>query len=1023
MILGIRKSRLMHSCCTGLSALALGQFALAPAFAQSVPGFVGSWPAPADNNTKTPIKHVIVIIGENRSFDHVFATYAPPPGQSIDNLLSKGIISLDANKNAIQGPNFQLAQQLQAQDTGDVFLLSPPAQQFANNQMPSPLAGGPKTCGQFSQCLPNVTLAQQTETGLSPSYYQFLTTGATGLSSATPDTRITGVTNTAGTSLAASPFQLTNSNNFTYTDYSASPVHRFYQMWQQLNCNVSAGTPANPPGCNSKLFSWVEVTVGAGANGVAEPSVFSTEWAPSPTITTGEGSTALGFYNVQQGDVPYFTSLAQKYGMSDNFHQSVNGGTGANHIMFGHADALWFSDANGNPAVPSNGTEVFTACNDSANPSPCPNPDAGFINSIENPNPQPGTNNFYTQDGYGSSFNAGFPPPFTTSPVFGGGSYSNCSDPQQPGVKPVLDLLQSLQVNPRCDYGHYYLLNNYNPGWFGNGNNAYLDQNPSNTPFTIPPSSVRGIGDALNDKGISWKYYGDQWNNYVNDPYQLNWANAGPTADEYCNICNPFQYDTSIMSNPAQVAAHIQDSVNLYGGNGVVGDIANGTLPAVSVVKPSGYVDGHPSSSKLQLFEGFVKLIVDQVQGSAYAHDTAIFITFDEGGGYYDSGYVQPVDFFGDGTRIPLIAVGPNLKPGFISHDYSDHVSIIKFIERNWSVAPITTRSRDNFPNPITGPQSAYVPVNSPALSDLMDMFQFANTHDFNGDGKSDIAWRDTSSGNTMLWYMNGTRLLSSSMLGTVPTTWTIVGQRDFDGDGKADLLWRDTSGNVAIWFMNGNQNAIGNVPTTWSVVGTGDFNGDGKGDILWQDTSGNVAIWEMNGATILNQSTSFVAAVPGWSIKGTGDFNGDGKADILWQDTSGNVAIWEMNGTAVLNAASSFVANVPSQWSIKGTGDFNGDAVSDIVWQDSSGNVAIWEMNGTHILNAGSSFVGNVPSPWSIQLTGDFNGDGMSDVLWQDTSGDVAIWEMNGTAVLNANSSFVGTVPSPWSIQYLAAE
>ena len=99
--------------------MALGQFTLAPAFAQSrpAPGFVGQWPAPGDNDTQTPIKHVIVIIGENRSFDHVFATYAPPPGQTVDNLLSKGIIALDGNKNAIQGPNFQLAQQLQAQDT------------------------------------------------------------------------------------------------------------------------------------------------------------------------------------------------------------------------------------------------------------------------------------------------------------------------------------------------------------------------------------------------------------------------------------------------------------------------------------------------------------------------------------------------------------------------------------------------------------------------------------------------------------------------------------------------------------------------------------------------------------------------------------------------------------------------------------------------------------------------------------------------------------------------------------------
>ncbi len=80
-------------------------------------------------------------------------------------------------------------------------------------------------------------------------------------------------------------------------------------------------------------------------------------------------------------------------------------------------------------------------------------------------------------------------------------------------------------------------------------------------------------------------------------------------------------------------------------------------MPAVSFVKPSGLVDGHPASSKLDLFEGFSKKIVDQIQASQYARDTAVFITFDEGGGYYDSGYVQPVDFFGDGTRIPLLVV------------------------------------------------------------------------------------------------------------------------------------------------------------------------------------------------------------------------------------------------------------------------------------------------------------------------------------------------------------------------------
>jgi phospholipase C len=708
MTLSERKSHLLQGCRLGLSALAIGQFSFGPALA-------GGAPSPADYYTQSPIKHVIVIIGENRSFDHVFATYVPKRGQSVNNLLSQGIIKLGPNKDAVPGLNFEKAHQLAAQDLGsaDAFLLSPPKQQFPNDQLPAPLVGGPKVsyipneCGSgtpITQCAASLTLAQQSETGLPSNYYPSLLTGGSGQTSKTPDQRISNVN-----TLPAGPFQLTNGNTFVYDDYAASPVHRFYQMWQQLNCSHSAASRDNPSGCNAGLFAWVEVTVGAGTNGATQPENFSIEYSPNAT-TTGEGSTALGFYNVQQGDVPYFTSLVDKYAMSDNFHQSVNGGTGANHIMFGHADAIWFSDENGHPAAPPNGVQVFTGT-----------PDAGTVNEIENPNPAPGTNNWYTEDGYGNSFNAGFPPPYGIAPVSGGGSYSNCSDATQAGVKPILDYLKALPrpIDPRCEPGHYYLLNNYNPGWFGNGKNAYIDNNPANTPFTIPPSSTPGIGDVLNARNISWKYYGDQWNNYVDDPYQINYGTAGPNADEYCNICNPFQYDTSIMSHPDQVAEHIQDSVNLYS------DIANHTLPAVSVVKPSGYVDGHPASSKLNLFEGFTQKIVDQVEASSYAKDTAIFITFDEGGGYYDSGYVQALDFFGDGTRIPLIVVSPLAKPGYISHEYADHVSIIKFIERNWRLPTITHRSRDNFPNPVAELSNPYVPVNSPAISDLFDFFDF----------------------------------------------------------------------------------------------------------------------------------------------------------------------------------------------------------------------------------------------------------------------------------------------------------
>ena len=344
------------------------------------------------------------------------------------------------------------------------------------------------------------------------------------------------------------------------------------------------------------------------------------------------------------------------------------------------------------------------------------------MDEIENPNPAPGTNNWYTEDGYGGGgrFVLGTPE------LFGGGSYSNCSDSDAAGSQRGAELPGArclTKSNPNCDPGHYYLLNNYNPGYFGDGSNAYTDHNEQNTPFTIPPSSVRNIGDALLEKNISWKYYGDQWNRYLTDKYQLNFGTVGPNSDQYCNICNFFQYSTSIMTNAAVRTAHLKDTIDLYT------DIQNGNL-AGGVVRQAqrlgrwapGFVEARSVRRLREEDRG-----CGASQSRRCGQSTAIFITFDEGGGYYDSGYVQPLDFFGDGTRIPMIVVSPYTKAGHISHDYTDHVSILKFIERNWGLEPLTKRSRDNFPNPkYDRRHSQYVPVNSPAIGDLFDLFNFA---------------------------------------------------------------------------------------------------------------------------------------------------------------------------------------------------------------------------------------------------------------------------------------------------------
>jgi phospholipase C len=325
---------------------------------------------------------------------------------------------------------------------------------------------------------------------------------------------------------------------------------------------------------------------------------------------------------------------------------------------------------------------------------------------IANPNPAAGTVNRYTVDG----------------------NFTNCSDASQPGILPLVQYLEALpyDAEPNCSHNHYYMVNNVNPGFLPNGAPAGAGN--------VPPSSVRSIGDALSDAKVTWTYYGGAYNDAVilsNAAVKANPTapnlNAAAAADPahalgvaYCQICNPFQYDTSTMAKAATRKAHVQDTVDL------IAAIQNNTLPSVSFGKPDGLLDGHPQSSKTSLFEAYVQHLLDALDANPKLKaDTAVIVTWDEAGGYWDSGFVQPVDFFGDGPRIPALILSPYSTGGQVYHQYSDHVSIVKFIERNWKLDTLTDRSRDNLPNPTVKKANPYVPTNMPALDDLFEAFDF----------------------------------------------------------------------------------------------------------------------------------------------------------------------------------------------------------------------------------------------------------------------------------------------------------
>ncbi|MBF0634165.1 MAG: FG-GAP repeat protein [Nitrospinae bacterium] len=324
---------------------------------------------------------------------------------------------------------------------------------------------------------------------------------------------------------------------------------------------------------------------------------------------------------------------------------------------------------------------------------------------------------------------------------------------------------------------------------------------------------------------------------------------------------------------------------------------------------------------------------------------------------------------------------------------------------------------------------------------------------DFDGDGKSDIVFRDVASGQTAVWMMNGASVTSNALTSTnagvytSTTGWQAQGIGDFDGDGKNDLLWRDAeSGQVAVWMMNGVDVVTSamtslNPGAGWLVQGIGDFDGDGKSDILWRDAStGQTAIWFMSGATVTSSSNTNVSAgaytaTAGWQVHGVGDFNGDNKSDILWrQIETGRTAIWFMSGASKVGGKHTSVQagayTSTTGWQIHGVGDFNGDGKADILWRNAeSGGTVVWFMNGVKRTGRANTSVqlGAYTSAtgWHVQAVGDFDGDGKSDVLVRYAgTGQTYVWLMNGAVVTGDWTSVnAGAYDSATGLQVLSEE
>jgi phospholipase C len=188
------------------------------------------------------------------------------------------------------------------------------------------------------------------------------------------------------------------------------------------------------------------------------------------------------------------------------------------------------------------------------------------------------------------------------------------------------------------------------------------------------------IGDRLSDAPtpISWKWYSGGWNN----------ALAGKPDSTFQFHHQPFNYYTRWGTDgSANKAAHLQDEANF------TSDLQNGTLPAVSFIKPLGANNEHPGYADLIDGQNHVASLVAAVQQSQYWKDSVIIITYDEFGGHWD--HVSPpptVDGWGPGSRTPAIIISPYSRMGYVDHTQYETVSILKFIEDRFGLSPLSSR-------------------------------------------------------------------------------------------------------------------------------------------------------------------------------------------------------------------------------------------------------------------------------------------------------------------------------------------
>jgi acid phosphatase len=207
-------------------------------------------------------------------------------------------------------------------------------------------------------------------------------------------------------------------------------------------------------------------------------------------------------------------------------------------------------------------------------------------------------------------------------------------------------------------------------------------------PNTLPPQTLATIGDRLDDKGISWKWYAGAWTSTLatatgdrNFPPSTT-PGASPNFQFHHH---PFNYYAKFdpRTGTAARAAHLGDA------SGMLDGIASGTLPQVVFYKPEGDVNQHPGYASVDAGDRHIADLIAKLEASPQFANMVIVVTYDENGGWWDHVAPPKGDLLGPGTRIPAIIISPFAKAGTVDHTQYDTASILRLISRRFDLEPL----------------------------------------------------------------------------------------------------------------------------------------------------------------------------------------------------------------------------------------------------------------------------------------------------------------------------------------------